>query len=138
MICSICGGHNVTWRGPLANLTHTECSDCGGTNCQEVEYEEQHEELETDLDVSTSLLSLLADIRAAVGDPNGKLMQDELVEHCRRVTDAARRADRLAKFQEERYGDNGEAARAAEKAMILACSMIDWPNNKADSQPINQ
>lgn len=40
MICSICGGHNVIWRGPMINLTHTECSDCGGTNCQEVEHEE--------------------------------------------------------------------------------------------------
>jgi hypothetical protein len=27
------------------------------------------------------LLNLLADIRAAAGDPEGKLMQDELVEH---------------------------------------------------------
>jgi hypothetical protein len=32
---------------------------------------------------STALLGLLADIRAAVGDPTGKLMQDELVAHCR-------------------------------------------------------
>jgi len=32
---------------------------------------------------SNTLLCLLADIRAAVGDPTGKLMQDELVEHCR-------------------------------------------------------
>jgi hypothetical protein len=34
---------------------------------------------------STALLGLLADIRAAVGDPTGKLMQDELVEHCRKL-----------------------------------------------------
>ena len=34
---------------------------------------------------STSLLCLLADIRAAVGDPTGKLMQDELVEHCQKL-----------------------------------------------------
>lgn len=32
-----------------------------------------------------ALLWLLADIRAAVGDPNGKLMQDELVAHCRHL-----------------------------------------------------
>lgn len=32
---------------------------------------------------STALLGLLADIRAAVGDPTGKLMQDELVDHCK-------------------------------------------------------
>lgn len=33
MKCSICGGL-VTWRGPLANLTHTQCESCGGINCQ--------------------------------------------------------------------------------------------------------
>jgi DnaJ-class molecular chaperone len=33
MKCSICGGL-VTWRGPLTDLTHTECNDCGGINCQ--------------------------------------------------------------------------------------------------------
>lgn len=27
-------------------------------------------------------INLIADIRAAVGDPKGKLMQDELVAHC--------------------------------------------------------
>lgn len=37
---------------------------------------------------STALLGLLADIRAAVGDPSGKLMQEELVEHCRRMRTA--------------------------------------------------
>ena len=31
------------------------------------------------------LLMLLADIRAAVGDKDGKLMQDELVEYCRAI-----------------------------------------------------
>lgn len=38
MKCTNCGGH-VEWRGPLVNLTHTECSSCGGINCQEVEAE---------------------------------------------------------------------------------------------------
>ena len=37
---------------------------------------------------STALLGLVADIRAAVGDPTGKLMQDELVEHCRSMHSA--------------------------------------------------
>jgi hypothetical protein len=36
------------------------------------------------------LLGLLADIRAAVGDPAGRLMQDELVERCRRLAAGAR------------------------------------------------
>jgi hypothetical protein len=35
MICSICGGE-VTWRGPLSALTHTQCGSCGRKNCQEV------------------------------------------------------------------------------------------------------
>lgn len=40
-------------------------------------------------DPSITLLTLLADIRAAVGDPDGKLMQDELVEHCRKLAHSA-------------------------------------------------
>ena len=38
-------------------------------------------------DEKYGLLGLLADIRAAVGDPDGKLMQDELVEHIRAIYD---------------------------------------------------
>ena len=34
---------------------------------------------------STALFGLLAEIRAAVGDPTGKLMQSELVEHCQKL-----------------------------------------------------
>jgi hypothetical protein len=81
----------------------------------------------------TVLLGLLADIRAAVGDPNGKLMQDELVEHCRCVTNAAKKAESLAEFWKEHGGGNGVAARAKEDAMILACSMLDWPNDGGES-----
>jgi hypothetical protein len=33
MICERCGGQ-VTWRGPLSALTHTQCESCGGVNCQ--------------------------------------------------------------------------------------------------------
>jgi uncharacterized ferredoxin-like protein len=36
MICSYCGGL-VTWRGPLTDLTHTQCESCGRQNCQEAE-----------------------------------------------------------------------------------------------------
>lgn len=36
MRCSNCGGL-VEWRGPMSNLTHTECTQCGGMNCQEIE-----------------------------------------------------------------------------------------------------
>jgi hypothetical protein len=42
--------------------------------------------------LSASLLNLIADIRAAVGDPTGKLMQDELVEHCRTLARGAQHA----------------------------------------------
>jgi hypothetical protein len=33
MTCSRCGGE-VLWKGPLVNLTHTECSACGAINSQ--------------------------------------------------------------------------------------------------------
>jgi len=51
----------------------------------------------------TALLGLIADIRAAVGDPTGKLMQDELVEHCRKLAHSAdwnrRRVEMLSRLQ---------------------------------------
>lgn len=51
----------------------------------------------------SGLLLLLADIRAAVGDPTGKLMQDELVERCRKIAHSAdwnrRRVDMLSRMQ---------------------------------------
>ena len=43
MICSYCWHWTVTWRGPLSALTHTECSNCGGQNCQVVDDESQEE-----------------------------------------------------------------------------------------------
>jgi len=48
MICSICGGPNVTWRGPLSALTHTECSDCGAMNSQVAELDETWEQQESE------------------------------------------------------------------------------------------
>lgn len=47
MICSICGGL-VTWRGPLVALTHTECENCGGRNCQEPESYREDEDQDED------------------------------------------------------------------------------------------
>lgn len=35
------------------------------------------------------LLNVLADIREAVGDPQGRLMQDELIEHCKALKHTA-------------------------------------------------
>lgn len=36
MICATCGG-TVLWMGPLSNLTHTECQQCGAVNNQVVD-----------------------------------------------------------------------------------------------------
>lgn len=33
MICRLCGGQ-VVWEGPITDLTHTECKQCGAINCQ--------------------------------------------------------------------------------------------------------
>lgn len=41
------------------------------------------------------LLGLLADIRAAVGDPTGKLMQDELVDKCAELMDRVTRGEAI-------------------------------------------
>jgi hypothetical protein len=65
------------------------------------------------------LLGLLADIRAAVGDPKGKLMQDELVERCRKLyADTKRLADQrvvrdLAETWERRLAEKRGATRDA-------------------------
>lgn len=65
-------------------------------------------------DGSFSLLSLIADIRAAAGDPTGKLMQDELVAHV-----IALRVDA------ERY----RWLRKPYNAIVYALDPINW--NKA-------
>jgi len=58
----------------------------------------------------TALLCLLADIRAAVGDPKGKLMQDGLVERCRKLREERNwMAHLLATIRDKadiRYGKN--------------------------------
>ena len=48
-------------------------------------YAERMKRSDAELAEARALLGLLADIRAAVGDPTGKLMQDELVERCRKL-----------------------------------------------------
>ena len=40
-------------------------------------------------DTEISLLNLIADIRSAVGDPKGKLMQSDLVEYCKKLAHTA-------------------------------------------------
>lgn len=44
------------------------------------------------------LLNLVADIREAVGDPTGKLMQSELVERCRELRVKAERLECFEPF----------------------------------------
>lgn len=48
MICAYCQTETVTWRGPLSALTHTECSRCGGINCQQVEPQDDEGDAEGD------------------------------------------------------------------------------------------
>lgn len=69
---------------------------------------------------STALLGLLADIRAAVGDPTGKLMQDELVEHCRNM--------RTALEQIACYYRGGERANQSVVEMHRIARRALWPN----------
>lgn len=44
MICSYCNTATVEWKGPMSALTHTECSNCGRTNCQITEPVEEGDE----------------------------------------------------------------------------------------------
>jgi hypothetical protein len=84
---------------------------------------------------SSALLSLVADIRAAVGDPTGKLMQDELVKHCRKLAKAATKARKaLADFDNRREAAQGmtpckSRSHHAEQ-LIDDLRGIDWPNKQ--------
>lgn len=51
MVCENCGGE-VTWRGPIINLTHTQCANCGGVNCQIADQPEDDDNFETEDDQS--------------------------------------------------------------------------------------
>ena len=77
---------------------------------------------------SIALLGLLADIRAAVGDPTGKLMQDELVEHCRHmsvVIDAAR----CTRQWHDREPDGMVVSKSHVLALSEALNELDRPND---------
>ena len=43
MVCERCGGE-VTWRGPITALTHTECAACGARNSQKTVDEDEDED----------------------------------------------------------------------------------------------
>jgi hypothetical protein len=86
---------------------------------------------ESAVDVSSNrLLGLLADIRAAVGDPTGKLMQDELVEHCRKLTHTAdwnsRRLDMLLRMQKHMR----DPERTLVCDIIANCQLLPDPDGK--------
>ena len=48
-------------------------------------------------------LELIADIRNAVGDPTGKLMQDDLIKHCQQMREALLTFDKIMKKEEEPF-----------------------------------
>ncbi len=86
---------------------------------------------ESAVDVSsTRLLGLLADIRAAVGDPTGKLMQDELVEHCRKLSHSAdwnrSRVDMLSRMQKHMR----DPERALVCGILANCQLLPDPQGK--------
>lgn len=67
-----------------------------------------------------SLLGLLADIRAAAGDREGRLMQPELVEHIRGLKARADEADRLraeVAVKDARIAESDEALVEANKLL---------------------
>jgi hypothetical protein len=74
---------------------------------------------------STGLLGLIADIRAAVGDPTGKLMQDELVAHCRKLY-ADNELLRAANSDTKRIAMERNRMESALKKIATAESSGDW------------
>lgn len=86
---------------------------------------------ESAVDVSsTRLLGILADIRAAVGDPTGKLMQDELVEHCRNMRTALETISTYYRGDERSAESVLEMRRIAKRAL--------WPNASGELPPPGQ
>lgn len=74
-------------------------------------------------DTEAALFGLLADIRDAVGDPEGKLMQSELVEHCREMREER---DRLR-----------EEIRAANEKVLTVPLAGSGHATKADSAKVD-
>ncbi len=48
-------------------------------------WESRQEEIEDEKTDAFCAIRLVAEIRSAVGDPTGKLMQDELIAHCKNL-----------------------------------------------------
>jgi len=67
-------------------------------------------------------LRLVADIRAAVGDPDGKLMQSELIAYCAEMLDRVTRAevilDRLSSgYWQSVLDQDGDDEKMADQVM---------------------
>lgn len=65
-----------------------------------------------------TLLGLVADLRAALGDPEGKLMQPELIAHAQRV-----RIERDTALQTLRMIAEGRR-RTREQRLASACVLL--------------
>ncbi len=78
----------------------------------------------------TALLALVADIRAAVGDPLGRLMQDELVARCRILGGLAGSLRALARKWEQEAERCSEAARTADEEWDTT-DACEWRERRA-------
>lgn len=74
---------------------------------------------------SAALLGLLADIRAALGDPTEKLTQDELVAHCRKLL-SDNELLRAANSDTRRIAEERNWMESALKKIATAESTGDW------------
>uniref|UniRef100_A0A6M3KD68 Uncharacterized protein n=1 Tax=viral metagenome TaxID=1070528 RepID=A0A6M3KD68_9ZZZZ len=46
MVCSICGRYDIYWKNLTGLSPYTYCPNCGGTNCQIPEPQQEEEEEE--------------------------------------------------------------------------------------------
>lgn len=93
-----------------------KCDACGGTGEARKRYK-----IGTLSDAQAELIgavALIAHIRSAAGDPEGKLMQDELVEKIRMMREAwdSRSKGGRKRWRGTKKKDRSEAARKAAKA----------------------
>jgi hypothetical protein len=84
------------------------------------------ENAELDSVESTALLSLLADIRAAVGDTTESLTQDELVTRCRKMRDTLL----FIRDECDWYTPFGDYVGGGDERIGPAITAaLDWPNS---------
>lgn len=99
-----------------------ECARCAEYRCY-IEWKRKQAAERHSVEY-TARLNLLADIRAAVGDPNGKLMQDEIVERCRKLRDTLLFIRDECNWECDFGGGDDRIGPAIEAA-------LDWPNDQA-------